>query len=166
MDDFLKYVFSVWGLISVSTVFFPVSNQLIGLIEPPHGFDPKLVLTLNSLFCAFSFFWLYVRRNEQRYSTGSAAKFFVGAIFALAVYLARPTFDFSSSTDPEAQARVSDFLYLLGYFAIFVGLTVSFALLAVKDRFQPPGFKTVEEIEDEANPSEIYINDKKMKLRR
>lgn len=127
MKDFLKYLNSLWGLVSLSTLLFPQSIKLFELIKPPQSWkvNEDLVLNLSTIICVFLLLVLYTRRREHYYVIGEAVFLFVGSIVCIWVYL-----------DPLHGGLFGNLIDFIIYFGIFACLTGSFTILAIMDRFQ------------------------------
>jgi hypothetical protein len=125
MEDFIGYLKSIWGKLSVVSIFFPFAGKLIGTFETPDPFWPSnktAILVLTSIASAFVIFLLYVQRYETSYSVLT-----VIFIFILGIILSFNYLDNYSCTNIGCT---------LVYFGIFICFTGSFTMLAIKDRYQ------------------------------
>lgn len=124
MKDFIDYLQSVWGKLSVSSIIFPFAGKLIGAFETPDPFatSSASILALTSIIGAFVILLLYVLRNDVNYSVLLAISIFIVGIVLSFNYM--------------EQSLCWDVGCTLVYLAIFTCFTSSFTMLAIKDLYQ------------------------------
>jgi hypothetical protein len=79
LREFLEFLRSLWGLLAGISLFFPLSNVVIGVIpiedggNPFQNLSPAVVVTLSTLTCIFLTFATFGRRNQFAILRGGGA---------------------------------------------------------------------------------------------
>jgi uncharacterized membrane protein len=151
LREFLEFLRSLWGLLAGISLFFPLSNVVIGVIpiedggNPFQNLSPAVVVTLSTLTCIFLTFATFGRRNQfadparrRRYAT-SARLSFVAALVLLAIYLLAPDGLYkqliTNNPGSESGIAIYDGLFAALYIAVFALITRAFLVLAMLEYF-------------------------------
>jgi lysylphosphatidylglycerol synthetase-like protein (DUF2156 family) len=157
--DFIAFLQSLWGILAGISVFFPLSNVLLGVIplvsiyDDPGGaltyFSPELVTAVTTLVTLFIVFWTFGNRSnfsakKRKHSIrrGAFISFVVGFL-ALMIYL---TLNFTiydllywpfEMANGESPRWLGDILVLIAYSSFFALVTRAFMLLGMIEYFGP-----------------------------
>jgi len=84
VKNFLQYLASLWGILSVFSAFFPLINKFRGVIPLPKAHQEACVL-LSTIACLFLVLYAFTLRRKR---TGQSAARNSMWIFSLAVMIA------------------------------------------------------------------------------
>jgi len=144
LQSFLKYLASLWGLLSIFSAFFPLINNFFPLIPLPE-LRPDVCVLLSTLGSVFVVFFQFTNRKETAKSNVTEKDFAYATAITL-VYLVLPNF-------PDIPPEIIDkwllipvvkflggFIFLIWYLIapalyilIFYSFTKLFSVLAVKE---------------------------------
>ncbi len=140
LKDFLNYLTSIWGLLSVFTSLFPLTTILSKKIPTPKNF-PDVLVILASLSCIFILFYKFSHRTKHQNSEETQKNFFTAigcTLFYLMVLPKIYKFQLSNKVKSELISFLNDSIEIamsLGeaiiYISIFFFFTKSFTTLAV-----------------------------------
>ncbi|MFN0188083.1 MAG: hypothetical protein ACKVQV_05220 [Bacteroidia bacterium] len=136
LKDFLRYLTSVWGLLSIFTPLFPFFNKISNDLHPPKLF-PNLFIVFASLTGVFVIFYKFTTRSDEQDSL-IARNDFIRALSLSIVYLIIfPRFEAINWGTEKSNSLVgligifSATIEPILYIGIFWYFTQSFATLAV-----------------------------------
>lgn len=151
LREFLDFLRSLWGLLAGISLFFPLSNVVIGVIpiedggNPFQNLSPAVVVTLSTLTCIFVTFATFGRRSQfadpvrRRRYAASARLSFVAALVLLAIYLLEYHDLYKqliTNTDgSESGIAIYDGLFAALYIGAFALITRAFLVLAMLEYF-------------------------------
>jgi len=140
LKEFLNYLTSIWGLLSIFTSLFPLITILSKEIPPPKN-SPNVLVTLASLSCLFIIFYKFTHRTEGQKSEETQKNFFTAigcTLFYLIVLPKICKFQLYNKVKSEFIGFLNDSIEIimsLGeatlYIAIFFFFSKSFTTLAV-----------------------------------
>lgn len=145
LKAFLKYLASLWGLLSLFSAFFPLINYFAKLIRLPSSY-PDVSILLSTLGSVFVVFFQFTNRKETA-KTNVKENGFGYAVALTLVYVLLPILP---SVPPEIYAgwylstpwlrfliEIVIWLWLLIepalYIIVFYSFTRLFSILAVKE---------------------------------
>ena len=156
--DFIVFLQSLWGILAGISVFFPLSNVLIGLIplgwiyDDPSGalgyFSPELITALTTLITLFIVLWTFGRRDMFKTKKGKssirrqASISFVVGLIALMIYLVLNFTIYDLMYAPfemsnmDAPLWLGDIFVLVTYSLFFALVTRAFMLLGMIEYFR------------------------------
>lgn len=128
LRDFLKYLSSVWGILSVFVPLFPLFN-IFNVNLPLPITSPELFKAVGILTGLFVIFYRFTHRDD--YIREEPRMEFFKAIGSIIIYITvLPMLQFSNTNLLVIIFKVAN---PLGYIAIFYWLTNSFTILAIKE---------------------------------
>jgi hypothetical protein len=85
LGTFLNYLKSIWGLLSVTTAFFPLLNSFTQKMPLPRvstsGQD--FCVVLSTIICIFILFFQFATRDDPYEASIAARTFFAGTVIAV-----------------------------------------------------------------------------------
>jgi hypothetical protein len=156
--DFIVFLQSLWGILAGISVFFPLSNVLVGLIPLAYAdeeagllsyFSPELVTAITTLITLFIILWTFGSREKLKTGTGYSVRghpflcFIVGLVVII-IYLVLAFGRYELLYEPWYQAFgdspyieiISDVIVLVTYSVFFAMITRAFMLLGMREYFR------------------------------
>ncbi len=152
--DFLVFLGSLWGLLAGVSVFFPLSNTLLGVI-PMKAYDadgvfdmlaPALITTLATVVTLFVILWTFASRDRLKAAGRRRALLHAGlsmgvSLLALLVYLVLHEVYRAYAYDPwgwgsgDPRKLFMEIPLLCVYTVFFSFLTRAFVLIGMLEFF-------------------------------